>query len=286
MQIVAIVGPGRVGTALWLALQGHGHLVRAAGGTAASQELFRARTGQAVSPAAADICRTADWIFLTVPDRAIGPLAQELSAAGAFHAGQIVAHTSGALPSATLAPAATAGADVLALHPMQSFARPELGPALFAGVTCSIEGTPHARTAGAEFALALGMRPWQVEAKDKARLHAACSLASNALVALLAVAAGTAATTNDAQGTEVALQALLPLSRGSLENVARLGLPQALTGPVERADLATVRSHLDVLEGSADDVYRALSLVVVELAREKGSLGAEDALALQKMLRR
>ena len=285
MQVV-IVGPGRVGTALWLALQGHCNLLGAAGGSAASQELFRTRTGQLVSPAAADICRAADWIFLTVPDRAIGPLAAELSAAGAFHAGQIVAHTSGALPSATLAPAADQGADVLALHPMQSFARPELGPDLFTGVTCSIEGTPHARTAGAELALALGMRPWQVEARDKARLHAACSLASNALVALLAVAARSAAAPDDAKGREDALQALLPLSRGSLENIAWLGLPQALTGPVERADLATVRSHLDLLAGTADNVYRALSLVAVELAREKGSLGAEDALALQEMLRR
>ncbi len=286
MQAVAIIGPGRVGTALWLALRGRCELVGAAGGSKASRDLFLRRTGVAVAPSAAALCLAADWVFLTVPDRAVAPLAAELGEAGVFHAGQVVAHTAGALPSAVLRPAQACGAEVLALHPMQSFADPERGADLFQGITCSIEGTPAARQAGADLARILGMRPWQVEAGDKPRLHAACALASNALVALLAVAARTAGASDSPDDRQRALEALLPLSRGSLENLARLGLPRALTGPVERGDAETVRSHLDLLAGDADSAYRILGLVAVDLAREKGSLGPGDAALLQTMLRR
>lgn len=286
MQAVAIIGPGRVGTALFLALSGRYELLGVAGGSRASQELFLRRTGRAVSPSSLALCLQADLVFLTVPDRAVAPLAAELGAAGAFHAGQIVAHTAGALPSAVLSPASDSGAELLAFHPMQSFAEPERGPDLFQGVTCSIEGTPRAREVGAELAQALRMRPWQVEARHKPRLHAACSLASNALVALLSVAATTAAAADGPKERQEALAALLPLCQGSLENLLRLGLPLALTGPVERGDAATVQKHLDLLAGAADDVYRALGLVAVDLAREKGSLGSDEAARLQEMLRR
>jgi predicted short-subunit dehydrogenase-like oxidoreductase (DUF2520 family) len=286
MTAVAIIGPGRVGTALWLALQGRHDTVAVAGGSPAGQELFRRRTGVPVSPDPLPPCRAATWVFLTVPDRVVAALADDLAAAGAFHAGQVVAHTAGALPSSVLAPAQAHGAEVLALHPMQSFAEPGRGSDLFQGVTCSLEGTPAALQAGAELAASLGMRPWQVRAADKPRLHAACSLASNALVALLAVAASTAAESGAPFARAQAIEALLPLCRGSLENLARVGLPGALTGPVERGDMETVRTHLDLLSGTAEDAYRALALVAVELAREKGSLGTAESLQLQEMLRR
>jgi len=286
MQAVAVVGPGRVGTAFYLALRGRRRLLGAAGGSPASQDLFRRRTGTAVSPSAAELCRLADVVLLTVPDRSVAALAADLAADGAFHAGQIVAHTAGALPSSVLAAAQAQGAEILALHPMQSFAEPERGVELFRGITCSVEGTPVARQAGALLAADLGMRAWQVEAEDKPRLHAACSLASNALVALLSVAADTAAASPDRAARDRALEALLPLSRGSLENLERLGVPGALTGPIERGDLATVAAHLDVLDGRPAEVYRALGPVAVDLAREKGSLAADAARTLQAMLRR
>ena len=176
MQGVAIIGPGRVGTALWLAVAGHLERIGAAGGSPASQELFQRRTGQVVQPSALLLCGRADWVFLTVPDRVVGPLCAELAQAGAFHSGQIVVHTAGALTSQSLAPALGCGAEILALHPMQSFADPSRGPALFQGITCSLEGSPAARRAGEELARQLGMRPWQVQAPDKLRLHAAASL--------------------------------------------------------------------------------------------------------------
>ncbi len=283
---VAIVGPGRVGTALWLALQGHVELLGAAGGSKAAQDLFRRRTGVPASSSVTVLCQAADWVFLTVPDRAVAPLAAELGAAGAFHPGQTVVHTAGALPSAVLSPAQASGAEVLALHPMQSFADPERGPALFQGITCSLEGTPRARQAGEALARTLGMHPWQVEPEDKLRLHAACSLASNALVALLSVAASTAAGSDDATKRQQALQALLPLSLGSVENLGRLGLPKALTGPIERGDTATVQAHLDLLQGLSEEVYRTLGRAAVALAREKGSIPTGEAGRLGAMLRR
>jgi predicted short-subunit dehydrogenase-like oxidoreductase (DUF2520 family) len=96
------------------------------------------------------------------------------------------------------------------------------------------------------------MRPFRIADADRAAYHAAATIASNHLVALLAQAGRVAASAG------VPLAALLPLVRATVDNVEELGAPGALTGPVARGDADTVRGHLTVL-GDEAPTYRVLA---------------------------
>jgi predicted short-subunit dehydrogenase-like oxidoreductase (DUF2520 family) len=86
---------------------------------------------------------------------------------------------------------------------------------------------------------------------------------------------------------EGALAALLPLLRGTVANLARVGLPGALTGPISRGDVATLRAHLDALRERAPDLlplYCTAGLQTIALARRKGTLAEAQARAMRELL--
>lgn len=84
---------------------------------------------------------------------------------------------------------------------------------------------------------------------------------------------------------EEALQAILPLAQGSLENLERMGPVQALTGPVSRGDLETIRLHLRVLEPRERALYAALGAEILHLAKE-GGLDEDVAEGIRELLER
>ena len=60
-----------------------------------------------------------------------------------------------------------------------------------------------------------------------------------------------------------------------MQNLAQVGLPGALTGPVERGDVSSVEQHLRTLEARAPELlelYRLVGRDVLRLAREKSNL--------------
>ncbi|MFW6163336.1 MAG: DUF2520 domain-containing protein, partial [Planctomycetota bacterium] len=174
------------------------------------------------------------------------------------------------------------GAHAMALHPIQTFAR--VDPTLFEGIVCTLEGDEQAMDLAAELVRRLGARPAVIGAEDKALYHAALCVACNYLVVLADAGAGLLTT---AGLGEDALDALLPLLGGTLDNLRRVGLPDALTGPISRGDVATVRAHLAQLEARRPDLlplYRILGRRAIDLALRKGSLGEDDADALRRLL--
>jgi predicted short-subunit dehydrogenase-like oxidoreductase (DUF2520 family) len=77
-----------------------------------------------------------------------------------------------------------------------------------------------------------------------------------------------------------ALKAILPLIKGTLQNIETLGIPDALTGPIMRGDAETVRNHLDAMQERTPELlvlYKALARQTITVAREKGSLTVETA---------
>lgn len=285
---VAFVGPGRLATALALALSEPFRVLGAVGGGPLARQRFEALTGRRAGLAPLALLPDADVVFLTVPDRLIAEVAAEGATAGWFRKGQVVAHTSGACDTSVLAAAEATGIHPLAFHPLQTIADPALGPSLFRGVVFSYQGDPVAERLAVEIIERLGAIPWRLPPAARPRLHAVAVLSSNALQALLAVLAEAVA--GDAppgeDGRSFALKALGPLAETAVANVRRLGLPTALTGPVERGDLPTVERNLAALDGLARQLYELLLPVLVRLAREKGSLSTEAAQAFEGLLRR
>jgi predicted short-subunit dehydrogenase-like oxidoreductase (DUF2520 family) len=220
---VGIVGPGRVGTALARALRGAGVDVDGPLGRGERPE-------------------RCDAIVLCVPDAEIPAAAEVVTAAA-----PLVGHTSGATPLSALA---HTGVPAFGLHPLQSFAHPDVG---FEGAGAAVAGTtPEALAFATALAERLGMTPFEIDDDGRAAYHAAASVASNFLVTLESaaetIAAGAGLSPADARAL------LMPLVRQTVENVAELGPDQALTGPVARGDEATVEAQRAAVEEAAPEL--------------------------------
>ncbi len=281
---IGFIGAGKVGSALALLLQQAGYeIVGIASRTRVSAENLANRLGCPVLTAA-DVARRAGGLFLTTTDDAVPSVVARLGQAGAFYAGQIVLHTSGALTSEALKPAAKQGAFTLSLHPLQSFASVEQALTVLPGSFFSIEGDARGFSFAREIIAKLEGKYFFLDAEAKVLYHAAACTASNYFVSLLAcsldllAAAGIPA--------EMRLPALLPLIRGTLDNIDALGIPAALTGPISRGDRGTVEKHLAALKDLPEQlqVYASLGIFTAGVARAKGTIDGQQAGAIRALL--
>ena len=216
MTTVRIIGPGRAGRSFAAAFAAAGVEVRDLLGPA-----------DEVSSAAAGV----DVLLLSVPDQAIAGVASRVAPVP----GTVVAHCSGALGLEVLVP----DERVAALHPLVTLPDAATGAQrLGAGAYFAVAGDQ----AVVDLVLRLGGRTLEIPAEARAGYHAAACMASNHLVALLGQVQRVAASVG------LPLEAFLPLARGALEDVGRLGPEAALTGPVARGDLATIARHREVLD--------------------------------------
>jgi predicted short-subunit dehydrogenase-like oxidoreductase (DUF2520 family) len=198
---IAVVGAGRLGSALARALKDAGADVQG--------PLARGATGD-----------EADLVILAVPDAEIAGAARLIAP------GRLVAHCSGATSLTALTPH-----ERLSLHPLMTVTGEDTR---FEGVPAAIAGsTPRALATAKQVATTLGMHPTEIGEEDRAAYHAAASMASNFLVTLEAAAEQLAGTAGASR------ELLVPLVRATVENWATHG-SEALTGPIARGDEATV----------------------------------------------
>jgi predicted short-subunit dehydrogenase-like oxidoreductase (DUF2520 family) len=227
--------------------------------------------GRAVSDYAA--LAPADVYMLSVTDDQIVPACEALAAAVDLR-GAVVFHCSGALASDRLQAARDAGAHVASVHPIRSFADTEAVVAGFDGTFCGVEGDEAALAVLLPALAAIGARAVQIDASAKTVYHAAAVFASNYLVTVLdaALRAYQAAGIPE----EVARELARPLASESMENVFRLGAAPALSGPIARGDMATVKRQQDAVAAwdvATGQLYEALVPPTVALAaRKRGTL--------------
>ncbi len=280
---VGVIGAGRVGAVLGAALARAGHEIVAI--SAVSRDSLRRAErllpGVAIKPPP-EVVEIADFVLLAVPDDTLRGLVSGLASTDAWRSGQLVAHTSGATGISVLDPAAARGVLPLALHPVMTFAgRPEdlnrLSGATF-GVTAPDELRPVAEALVVE----IGAEPVWVPELARPLYHAALTVGANHLVTVV----------NDAldllrrAGVEYPARLLAPLSSAALDNALRLG-DAALTGPVSRGDVATVRTHLATLAKEAPETvaaYVAMAQRTAERAAASGRLRADQAEAIRRTL--
>jgi predicted short-subunit dehydrogenase-like oxidoreductase (DUF2520 family) len=285
MKSFSIVGAGRLGTVLGAALVRRGWTAAAIVDKAprAARESRRIIGGGKVVSGFGGTSRPGDVVIIAVPDDAVGRVAAGLARCGVTWAGRIVFHTSGLLPARVLEPLRKQGALVASVHPIQSFPRKDAPPSIFRGITWGVEGDPAAVAAAEEMVRGLRGNVLLLSEKDKPLYHAACSLASSAMIAL----GWTASSMLGAVGIEekAAAGMLFPLVQGTLQNVKNLGPEKALTGPILRGDVATVRKHLEALrdDSLSRGVYLAMGKQILRLA-EKSGLPAGRVSALKRLL--
>lgn len=226
------------------------------------------------------------YVILAVPDPAVQSVASVLATSG-VRPGTTVIHLSGSLGLGPLDPLRTAGCAVGAFHPLQSFPEPR-PPEAFRGSLFGIDASSEALLAELDdLATALGGLSRRVRDEQRALYHLAASMVSSYMACL----ADQGATALRAAGWSraEALEALIPLMTGAVDNLAAHGLPGALIGPIRRGDPDTVQRHLAAIAtashgGHLDAVYRTLGMVAVDLAAEAG-LDAGRVTELAKLLR-
>ncbi|MGH9580900.1 MAG: Rossmann-like and DUF2520 domain-containing protein, partial [Terriglobales bacterium] len=243
---IVLVGPGKLGTSLALALRSAGYRVaeivsrNRTSSRARARKLARLVGARAVTP------RTADWkgsaVFLCVTDHAIARCADELARMGSWK-GKRVFHCSGALSSELLAPLQRRGAAVASLHPMMTFV--SAAPAALRGVSFALEGDPAAVALARRMVRDLGGHVLAVSPAAKTLYHAFGHFSSPQLVSLLAAAEAVAG----AAGLRrfQVRRAMEPIVRQTLENYFRGGAAAAFSGPLARGNVETVRRHLRAL---------------------------------------
>jgi predicted short-subunit dehydrogenase-like oxidoreductase (DUF2520 family) len=224
-------------------------------------------------------------VLIATPDSAIAPLARELAAARLNWSRRIVAHTSGALSSAALEPLSRQGVRTASLHPLASIAEAKTGPESLKGTPFAIEGDAAAVSTLRRLVQSFGGVPVTIPRQAKVLYHLVACLMSNDLVALLSIGLDTARGLGLSR--REAARLYLPLVRGTVENVARLGPVKALTGPVSRGDMTTLRLHGEVLRTLPADLrrlHRILALRSTALALEAHTINPETAVQLARLL--
>ncbi len=272
-----MVGAGNLARALAPALRRAGYrvthiLVRDRAESRRRGQALARRTGARLPTPDASL--RSDLLWICVTDDAIGEVAHDLAARWK---GRIALHSSGALGSDVLAPLRKRGAAVASLHPMMTFVGS--GTPSLAGVPFAVEGDVAAVRVARKITADFGGSVFPIRRRGKTLYHAMGSFSSPLVIATLAMAEriGQAAGIPRKQAPKV----IEPILRQTLKNYSQRGAGKAFSGPIVRADLHTVRRHLQALRKvpGAREIYVALARSAIE------NLPVRDPAALKKLLR-
>jgi predicted short-subunit dehydrogenase-like oxidoreductase (DUF2520 family) len=197
--------------------------------------------------------------------------------------GTIVFHCSGSLDSSILQ-SETVPTISASVHPIHSFANPELSLKTFAGTYCAIEGEASEQLHGL-FAT-IGGLPFTIDSQNKALYHASTVMACNYLISLLESSQQMLNAAAVSSGSGNPLESLI---RQTLDNYLSTSASEALTGPIARGDSHTIDNHLKALSNLEDgqqwqQLYRELGKATLPIAAEQGQASSEDLLAIKALL--
>lgn len=284
---IGIAGAGRVAQAIGRLLREMGEPVTriASRDPGHAREAARFIGGGIEAVPYADLPRGASRLLVAVSDAALDEVAQVLARTAVR--GSVALHTCGTRGPEALAALRAAGVSCGVLHPLQTIPDPELGVVALRSCAFAVAGDDEGVRWAEQIAGLLEAEILHVLPGAWPLYHASAVMAGNYVVALMAAAEMllAAATGGDSRA---ALRALSPLARAALENVFRCGPVDALTGPIERGDAATVARHLEALAGFPTrirNLYRAAGCEALELARRKG-LAAGTAAEIEAILER
>lgn len=207
----------------------------------------------------------ADITLITTSDDLISGMSEKLSKSQFLKKGSIVLHCSGSLTSDALIAIKQKGCSVGSVHPMRSFAKPELSVKQYDGTYCAIEGDEQALPTMRYLFDSIGSTTYDIDKEKKSLYHAAGVFASNYLVTLAHEALS--CMKEAAVDNEMAMHVITNIMKGTIANLEKTLSPlQALTGPIKRGDLLTITKHIENLPTVAQrNLYAVLGKATMEL---------------------
>lgn len=287
MKDVSIIGAGKLGTCLGMALSQKGYRIKALSCRKISAAQESSQIIKQGIPLTDNVqtAKLGKIIIISVPDDYIEGVVKELSSASLSLKNKFIFHCSGLLSAEVLDPLKNKGAFTLSVHPVQTFPQKRTGSNMFKSIYFSLEGSgEEGLNIGRKLVQDLGGQAILIKASDKPLYHAACSISSNLLVALLHMSSSLLQITGIRE--EKALSILFPLIQQTLSNVKKLNIPSALTGPVIRGDQESIRKHREVLKSFPTyyNAYRSLALLALEIAQGENKLSPQKIDSIKSLL--
>jgi predicted short-subunit dehydrogenase-like oxidoreductase (DUF2520 family) len=280
---VGVIGAGRVGAVLAAALRARGHqIVSVAGESDASlRRVHDLLAGVRVSKPTS-VARSCDVLLLTVPDDMLENVVTQLAASGALRVGQYVVHTSGSHGLRVLDPARAVGARPVAMHPAMTFTGTSLDLERLPDCIFGVTAGPDEREWAEAVVTELGGQVMWVSEEHRGLYHAGLAHGANHLVTLVSQAMELLS----AAGADDPAAILKPLLEAALDNALTDG-DAALTGPIVRGDVNTVRAHLAEITAAAPDTlpsYVALARATLDRVVTDGRVLPIRAATIRRVL--
>lgn len=227
-----------------------------------------------------------DIIFITTPDSAIQQVAQDIFSGNSVFNNKIVLHCSGSLSSDILRSAKRHKNVLIAsLHPLQTFADKLETAMNFRGTYCVYEGETKALSIVKEIIRTIGGIPVEIKAKNKTLYHIGCVLACNYLVTLINVA--NRFLKQCGFKNKDIFKVIQPLIDSTIKNIKTIGISSALTGPIARGDILTIKNHLKAIKEELPlylPLYCELGKHTINIAKSKKGVSSSQLASLRKVL--
>jgi predicted short-subunit dehydrogenase-like oxidoreductase (DUF2520 family) len=268
---IGFIGAGKVGTAFGKYLTENGYkIIGYYSKNYTSAQKAANLTDSTAYDKIEDLVFEVNTLFITTPDDVIKEVCDFLVTKKLINKSYIICHMSGGLSSDILKNAKDIGCSVYSLHPMQAFADIESSVKELKNTIFSIEGCEKKIQYLITLINELGNEIFLIDSKTKAIYHAAACVASNYLVTLIDYAVNLL----NEIGLEknLAIKAINPLLMGTVKNIAQMDTEKALTGPIARGDLKTIKKHLHDIDLYCPhnlDFYKFLGKKTVELAKKE-----------------
>jgi predicted short-subunit dehydrogenase-like oxidoreductase (DUF2520 family) len=244
---IGSIGAGKVSTAFGKYLRNSGVAISGYFDRHADKMAHACRTTHSrICKDPGEVAAISDIILITTRDDQIQDACLDLCDREAINDQHLVGHMSGAHASSILAPLEAFGAAVFSLHPLHSFASEEKAVEDLKHTYFSLEGTDARLKALEKILEKTGNRHFRIRPEDKRIYHLAACIFSNYLTTLMHQ--GITALEHSGIRSQEGFQAMMPLIEGTLANIERLGAAKALTGPIARGDISTVKHHLEALD--------------------------------------
>jgi predicted short-subunit dehydrogenase-like oxidoreductase (DUF2520 family) len=242
----------------------------------------------------AEILSKSDVIFICTGDKDIAGAMKKLMVSKADLKNKIIFHTSGAKSSHQFDKLKTEGAVTGSFHPVQTFAeKTKRYSGTFENIYIAIEGNRKAVNAGFKIAKAIHSKPFEITAASKPFHHICCVISSNYLTALMNLASQVFAAGSRKGIRKIGFNNTTffdiykPLVAETLQNIEKIGVIEALTGPIERNDTDTIWLHIDSIKKAVPEIlpaYVILGIETVKLALKKKKLRSSEAVSIIKLL--
>ena len=212
-----------------------------------------------------DLVSDSIMIFITTPDDSIHEVWQKISTLNLTN--KIICHTSGSLTSSIFSNINNSDALAYSIHPIFAFSDKYNSYKNLQNAYFSVEGPEIRIHELKDFIQSLGNKAFVINKEDKALYHLASVTVSNLVLSLINT--GCSYLVQCGLNEDDALKALLPLVQNNIDNIKNNGFISALTGPIERNDLGTVKHHMGVIPIGDVQLYKNLSLNLLHLSEKK-----------------